>query len=43
MIEDMQISNLAVNTQETYIRQISLFARHFQKSPELLGPDQIQA
>ena len=43
MIEDMQIRNLAVNTQEVYIRQVSLFARHFQKSPELLGPEQIRA
>jgi len=43
MTEDMQIRNLAVNTQETYILQVSLFARHFQKSPELLGPEQIRA
>jgi integrase/recombinase XerD len=43
MIEDMQIRNLAVNTQESYIQQVSRFARHFQKSPELLGPDQIRA
>jgi integrase/recombinase XerD len=43
MIEDMQIRNLAVNTQDSYIRQVSLFARHFSKSPELLGPEQIRA
>jgi integrase/recombinase XerD len=43
MIEDMQIRNLAVNTQESYIQQVSLFARHFKKSPELLGPEQIRA
>ncbi len=43
MIEDMQIRNLAVNTQESYIQQVSRFARHFQKSPELLGPEQIRA
>ena len=43
MIEDMQIRNLAVNTQDSYIQQVSLFARHFSKSPELLGPDQIRA
>jgi hypothetical protein len=40
MIEDMQIRNLAVNTQKSYIQQVSLFARYFQKSPELLGHDQ---
>ena len=43
MIEDMQIRNLAVNTQRSYLEQVSRFARHFQKSPELLGPDQIRA
>ena len=43
MIEDMQIRNLAVNTQESYIQQVSLFARHFNQSPERLGPEQIRA
>jgi hypothetical protein len=40
MLEDMQIRNLAVNTQEAYIQQVSLFARHFNQSPERLGPEQ---
>jgi integrase/recombinase XerD len=43
MIEDMQIRNLSVRTQECYVLQVSLFARHFSKSPELLGPEQIRA
>lgn len=43
MLEDMQIRNLAINTQDSYIQQVSLFARHFRKSPELLGPEQIRA
>lgn len=43
MIEDMQVRNLALNTQQGYVRQVSLFARHFHKSPELLGPEQIRA
>ena len=43
MVEDMQIRNLAVNTQKSYIQQVALFARYFQKSPELLGPEQIRA
>ena len=37
MIEDMQVRNLAWHTQRAYIQQISLFARHFGKSPEILG------
>jgi integrase/recombinase XerD len=43
MIGDMQIRNLATNTQESYVEQVSRFARHFNKSPELLGPEQIRA
>src|ERR1700686_2183072 len=43
MTEDMKIRNLAENTQESYLQQVSLFARHFGKSPELLGPEQIRA
>src|ERR1700745_4027706 len=42
VLEDMQIRNLAVNTQETYVQQISLFARYFNQSPEQLGPEQIR-
>lgn len=38
MIEDMQVRNLAPYTQRSYLQQISQFARHFGKSPELLGP-----
>jgi integrase/recombinase XerD len=43
MIEDMQVRNLAPNTQQGYVRQVSLFARYFHKSPELLQPEQIRA
>jgi site-specific recombinase XerD len=42
MIEDMQVRNLAVGTQQVYVQQVSLFARYFNKSPELLGPEQIR-
>jgi site-specific recombinase XerD len=43
MTEDMQVRNLALNTQTSYLRQVSLFARHFNQSPEALGPDEIRA
>lgn len=43
MIEDMQVRNLAVGTQQVYVREVSLFARRFNKSPELLGHEQIRA
>ena len=42
MTEDMQVRNLALNTQMSYVQQVSLFARHFNKSPELLGPEDIR-
>jgi len=43
MTEDMQVRNLALNTQTSYVQQVSLFARHFGKSPEQLGPEDIRA
>src|SRR6476660_4177385 len=43
MTEDMRVRNLALNTQTSYVQQVSLFARHFNKSPELLGPEDIRA
>jgi len=43
MTEDMQVRNLALNTQTSYVQQISLFARHFNKSPEQLGPEDIRS
>jgi site-specific recombinase XerD len=42
MIEDMQVRNLAPHTQDTYVLHVALFARHFRKSPELLGPEEIR-
>jgi len=43
MTEDMQVRNLSPHTQDSYVQQVSLFARYFSKSPELLGPEEIRA
>jgi integrase/recombinase XerD len=43
MIEDMQVRNLAPETQRAYLQQISQFARHFGTSPDRLGPADIRA
>jgi len=43
MIEDMQVRNLSSQTKATYVQQVSLFARHFNKSPEILGPEEIRS
>ncbi len=42
MIEDMMVRNLAPNTQAAYVQQVSMFARHFGRSPETLGPEDIR-
>jgi integrase/recombinase XerD len=43
MIEDMQVRNLSPHTQDSYVRQVAQFARHFEKSPEELGPVDIRS
>jgi integrase/recombinase XerD len=42
MLEDMGIRNLAENTQLSYLQQISAYARHFGRSPEELGPEDVR-
>ena len=42
MLEDMRIRNFALTTQETYLRQVAYFARHYRKSPERLGLPEIR-
>ena len=42
MIEDMQIRNLSPHTQDSYVQQISQFARYFGKSPAELLPEDIR-
>src|SRR5215469_4047917 len=43
MTEDMQVRNFSPHTQASYVQQVSLFARHFSKSPEVLGPEEIRS
>lgn len=42
MIDDMRIRNLSPLTQTSYVGHVSQFARHFGKSPEQLGPEEIR-
>jgi len=42
MTEDMKIRNLALNTQKSYLEQVSRFARYFGKSPAVLGQEDIR-
>ena len=42
MLEDLQIRNYSPNTIAAYIRRVAEFAKHFGKSPELLGQEEIR-
>ena len=42
MLEDLQIRNYSPSTVAAYIRRVAEFAKHFGKSPELLGPEEIR-
>jgi site-specific recombinase XerD len=42
MIQDMQLRNLSPRTIETYISHIARYAKHFGKSPDQLGPEQVR-
>ena len=43
MLEDMQVRNLSASTQRLYVEHVSRFARHFGRSPVVLGPEEIRA
>jgi site-specific recombinase XerD len=42
MIEDMRVRNFSPKTQTAYVTQVARFAKHFGKSPEVLGPEEVR-
>jgi integrase/recombinase XerD len=42
MLEDLQVRNYAPTTIAAYIRSVAEFAKHFGKSPELLGAEHVR-
>jgi hypothetical protein len=42
MIDDLRVRNRSAHTIRIYTDCIANFARHFGKSPELLGPEEIR-
>jgi site-specific recombinase XerD len=42
-IDDLRLRNKSPRTIETYVLRVALFARHFGRSPEVLGPEEIRA
>jgi integrase/recombinase XerD len=43
MIEDLRLRGYAAATQENYVLAVSLLARHYGRSPDLLTPEEIRA
>lgn len=42
-IDDLRLRNYAQRTIETYVSRVACFARHFGRSPEALGAEQVRA
>jgi integrase/recombinase XerD len=43
LIDDLRLRNYAQRTIETYVGRIAAFAKHFGRSPELLGMEEVRA
>ncbi len=43
MLEDLRIRNYAPSTVKCYVRSVAEFARHFNKPPDQLGPEEIRS
>ena len=43
MLEDLRIRNYSQSTVECYVRAVADFARHFDKSPDQLGEEEIRS
>ncbi|MBY0458789.1 MAG: site-specific integrase [Gemmataceae bacterium] len=42
MLDDMRMRNMAPSTRDHYVRAVARFARHFNRSPDLLGPEHVR-
>jgi len=42
LIDDLRLRNYAQRTIETYVGRIVAFAKHFGRSPDLLGPEEVR-
>ena len=42
MLQDLTVRNYSPRTIQTYLLHVGQFARHFGKSPDLLGPDEVR-
>ena len=42
-LEDLRLRNRSRRTIQSYVQSVAQFARHFGRSPELLGPEEVRA
>jgi site-specific recombinase XerD len=42
-IDDLRVRNYAKKTIDTYVGRVAAFAKHFCKSPDLMGPEEVRA
>src|ERR1700688_1316557 len=43
MLEDLRIRNYAPTTVDCYVRSVANFAKHFNKPPDQLGPEEVRS
>ena len=43
MLEDLRIRNYAPTTVDCYVRSVAEFAKHFNKPPDQMGPEEIRS
>lgn len=43
MVEDLRLRNYSSRTVEAYVGKVARFARHFGRSPEVLGPEEVRS
>ena len=43
MLEELQRRNYSQTTVKAYLHSIEAFAKHFHRSPDQLGPDEIRS
>ena len=43
MHDDMKLRNLAASTQASYAQHVSMLARHFDRSPDMIAPEEIRS
>jgi integrase/recombinase XerD len=43
MIDEMRLRNFSPRTMDSYVRRVAKFAKHFGRSPDTLGPEEVRS